>query len=403
MKFRIFPNEEEKVKIHKMLNQYRWYYNAILQIFYDSNMEDPNKILEKNKYSMYDMRDLLNKHSYERGHDGCCAWQSFNYDEERNSIPIPSWWEGQVHSRLPRGAVCKFTSSLNSAISNFKTGNIKKLELKYRSSKNPTDYLHFEDKSYPTFINKIKSHFWFRSKDHKRTTFSFANLQRKRSLEIIYEKETDRYFLHTPVETNFFPEEDLRSEKQATLNFKGERVISLDPGVRKFMVGYDPQGFAVFIGDRACSKLTKLLLEIDKRISLGEDSKKQIRYVKNLVNELHWKTISFLIENYDFIMLPDFRVQQMIKGKKLPKMVKRLMMMFSFHTFKERLMYKCKAYNKTLMIVDESYTSCTCGNCGIINRNLKSSETFECECGLNLDRDVNGARNIFLKNLKTQR
>ena len=32
-----------------------------------------------------------------------------------------------------------------------------------------------------------------------------------------------------------------------------------------------------------------------------------------MVEELHWKTISFLLENYDVIILPDFRVSQMIK------------------------------------------------------------------------------------------
>ena len=59
----------------------------------------------------------------------------------------------------------------------------------------------------------------------------------------------------------------------------------------------------------------------------------QQRYVKNLVNELHWKTISFLIKNYDVILLPDFRVKQMVKGRKLAKITKRLMMMFSFYKF----------------------------------------------------------------------
>ena len=62
------------------------------------------------------------------------------------------------------------------------------------------------------------------------------------------------------------------------------------------MVGYDPQGSSIFIGDKASIKLTKLLLEIDKRISKSKPTQSQQRYVKNLVDELHWKTISFLIK-----------------------------------------------------------------------------------------------------------
>lgn len=183
------------------------------------------------------------------------------------------------------------------------------------------------------------------------------------------------------------------------MNQNEERIVSLDPGVRKFLVGYDPKGSSIFFGDGASKILTKLLLEIDKRIENNLDTRKQQGYVKNLVSELHWKTCSFLVKHYDTILLPDFRVQQMVRGRRLSKMTKRLMMMFSFHTFKEKLAYKCKIYGKNLIIVDESFTSCTCGRCGHIN-NVKGREQFECcECKLKLDRDVSGSRNILLKNL----
>lgn len=122
--------------------------------------------------------------------------------------------------------------------------------------------------------------------------------------------------------------------------------------------------------------------------------------MKNLVSELHWKTISFLIENYDTIILPDFRVSQMIKGKKLAKITKRLMCMFSFFSFKEKLKFKCNMYGKKLIIVDESYTSRTCGTCGFLN-NMKGKEQYKCiRCGLKIDRDVLGSRNILIKNIR---
>jgi putative transposase len=50
------------------------------------------------------------------------------------------------------------------------------------------------------------------------------------------------------------------------------------------------------------------------------------------------------------------------------------------------------------MIVDESYTSKTCGKCGTLNENLKSKKVFKCnECDLLIDRDINGARNILIR------
>jgi len=56
---------------------------------------------------------------------------------------------------------------------------------------------------------------------------------------------------------------------------------------------------------------------------------------KKLISELDWKTISFLIENYDIILLPDFRISVMIKSNKLSRMTKRLM--YSFNSFKTKL------------------------------------------------------------------
>ena len=49
-------------------------------------------------------------------------------------------------------------------------------------------------------------------------------------------------------------------------------------------------------------------------------------------------------------------------------------------------------------------TSKTCSCCGKLNYNLGSSEVFVCkECEMRIDRDVNGARNILIKNIKNPR
>ena len=103
-----------------MMEQFRWYYNSILTIVYTTYGRD--KILDKRKYSNYTVRDLMRKYKYTEETYGNLIFKDFVYDEDRNEIPIPPWWEdaGQVHSRVPRGAVGKFVSSLNSAISNFK-------------------------------------------------------------------------------------------------------------------------------------------------------------------------------------------------------------------------------------------------------------------------------------------
>ena len=392
---RLFPTQEEKKKLESMFEQFRWYYNSTLTIVYNHYGHD--HILDKRKYSNFSIRNLLRKYEYKEETVDNLTFQSFEYDKNRNTPLIPPWWSknNDVHSRLPRGASDKFTSSLNSAISNYNNKNIGSFNMKFMRKKKPTEYLHFEDYHFPSFIRSIKSNYWFTSKDGRRERISFSDMPQDKGLEIIYEKKTGKYFLHYPVERDWFPEKDRRNDNQVKFVFKGDRVISLDPGVRKFLVGYDPTGNSIFIGENAHVDLTRLLYEIDEST---EDNYHLWKKLKNLVSELHWKTITFLIENYDTIILPDFRVSQMIRSKKLARITKRLMCMFSFFSFKEKLKYKCDMYGKKLIIVDESYTSCTCGRCGKIN-DTKGDEIFHCtSCELIVDRDVAGSRNIFIKN-----
>ena len=75
-----------------------------------------------------------------------------------------------------------------------------------------------------------------------------------------------------------------------------------------------------------------------------------------------------------------------------------LMQNLSFYKFKTKLQSLCNKRGCNLYIVDESYTSKTCGKCGELNNNLKGSKIFKCtKCNLVIDRDWNGARNILLK------
>ena len=428
LKIRIFPTQKEVEKLLPMFDQQRWYYNAMLEITYDHYFK--NGKFTKNKYSYEALRDLMRKHTYfdERNDYNDLVFRGFDFNEETSQIPIPEWWDRKdIHSRVPRGAVAKFTSSLNSALSNFKNGNIKKFKMDFRTKKAPLQMLHFEDKGFPSWIRKIKSKYWFTSKEGKKTFISYSDIGSQKGLEVIHEKETNKFYFHVPIARDWFPKEDRRNENQVNpVGPKRNRVIALDPGIRKFLTGYDPEGKCFFLGEGAHRKIVSTFKKIDKLQSENDtkDSPSisselrsdEMKYgftthissfnlwqrMKNLVSELHWKCASFLVKNYDAILLPDFRVQQMViktkSGVRLGRLTKRLMNMFSFYKFKVKLAYKCKEYGKKLLIVDESFTSCTCGNCGNITR-LKGKEVYNCgRCNLEIDRDINGARNILIKN-----
>ena len=123
--------------------------------------------------------------------------------------------------------------------------------------------------------------------------------------------------------------------------------------------------------------------------------------IKNYINELHWKTINYLTKNYEIIFIGNMSSKKIISNENhLNKMTKRITQAYSFYKFKERLKYKCFTTNTKYKLVDESYTSKICSNCGSVNEELGNKKIFNCSiCKIVMDRDTNGSRNILLKGL----
>lgn len=392
LKMRLFPTETQKTNLKLMFEQFRWYYNETVSLVRKSVGEEKSR----KQLSYITIRDkIVSKYHYTEDYckHGDIVFVDTVFDDDNNKIPVPSWWEGKMHSRIPRGAIKQFSSSWNSAVTNTKG---KPFEMKTKNKKDDTENVYFEDSSFPSELRNIDSKYWFSDKSRKRKHISFADIWRStkhRGIEIIHEKPTGRYFLHYPIDRTWYPSDDRRNENQITSS-ESNRIISLDPGVRKFLVGYDPLGKSVIVGNRARNHLLSLLKKEDKGKTFeGRE------HIKNMVRELHWKTIRYLVSNYDTIMFSDFRVSNMVKRDNLNDDTKRLLLAFSFHAFKLRLQYKCDMHGKKLIIVDESYTSKTCGKCGFLN-DVGSDEEYHCvKCGLVGDRDVLASRNIMLKNI----
>ena len=201
-------------------------------------------------------------------------------------------------------------------------------------------------------------------------------------------------------------------------------IISLDPGVRTFMTAYDPDESKVFNwGQSDISKIYKLCYIQDqlqrkmdtlpqeiyhrsrKKFVIRKRWYKNFERIHNLVDQLHKNLCKWLVENYSTILLPKFETSKMVKkpGRNINSKTARSMMTWSHYRFQQRLISKAREYpHVNVLIVDEPYTSKTCGNCGSINHKLGRNKTFHCPlCHVTMDRDANGARNILLKFLST--
>jgi surface protein len=94
------------------------------------------------------------------------------------------------------------------------------------------------------------------------------------------------------------------------------------------------------------------------------------------------------------------RMSKINKSRKFTKKHRFVLNSLSHYKFKEHLKHKCKEYNCEFQTVTEEYTSKCCSQCGILSDTYKYRTKMCPYCGYTCDRDINGSRNILLKNHK---
>lgn len=109
-------------------------------------------------------------------------------------------------------------------------------------------------------------------------------------------------------------------------------------------------------------------------------------------NAIHEAT-SQIVEKYDKVVIEDLNVAGMQKNRNLSQAISDV----SFSEIRRQLAYKCLWAGKELVIADRFFASSkTCSCCGHKKKELKLSERiYKCDnCGLEIDRDLNAAKNL---------
>ena len=211
---------------------------------------------------------------------------------------------------------------------------------------------------------------------------------------------------------------EIRSENQAPQWKSNEDgILSLDPGVRTFSTGYSPSGIAFEWGKGDIGRIYRLCYALDKlqskwsqsdvrhrkRYKMKRAARRIRKKIRNLVDELHKKFVKWIVEQYHTVLLPEFQTQKMARraDRRIGSKTARAMLGWSHYRFKQRLLNKTREYPWCKIIIcDEHHTSKTCGKCGYLHQKLGSSKTFKCpQCNVEMDRDINAARNILLRYL----
>lgn len=191
------------------------------------------------------------------------------------------------------------------------------------------------------------------------------------------------------------------------------RLVALDPGVRSFMTFFSETSFG-WLGNESNLYIQKLCFRLDKIVSqiAKSQSRRKRRLkkaahrlrckIKNLVKELHHKTARFLVNNFDVILLPTFETSQMVSKSRRKLRNKSVRQMLTLSHFEFKAFLKWKAWEQSKVVIDcnEAYTSKTVSWTGEIVKNLGGATTIKsASTGLKMNRDLNGARGIFLRAL----
>jgi IS605 OrfB family transposase len=209
----------------------------------------------------------------------------------------------------------------------------------------------------------------------------------------------NNWFLLAPIKT-----------KEDKLDQKDE-YCALDPGVRSFQTIYSEKSVEQIKINKETIKNYQVKLDHfkslrDKKLIRKSSFKRKERRIynkiNNLIDELHHKTINYLTKQYKYIIIPSFESQDMVKSSK-NRFLNRNLLQLKHYKFQQRLKSKCDIRGCHMEICTEEFTSKTCGRCGILN-DVKDKDVYTCSnCKLVIDRDVNGARNIFIKVLNQRK
>jgi len=420
-KIRIYPNAKQKLFFYKCFGTTRFIYNKVVEYVNNTYRNDIEKLLIKKQKGCINITNekqccqtiddnskfFCNKHKKNKIKYSIKVnlphLRKATMSSDKDLSPEFMWLK-EIPYDTRQLAIKDFCTAYKAAISNFKANNIDHFKFTYKNKKKPSQIFHIDKNAINSSLNLFRRRKIGKLRTRKRMkkwiTKNIKNIEC--DCKIIRYKPNQYYLLLTKKQTFKI--------KKANFN-----IVSLDPGVRTFQTFYSPDGISGKLGDNIIKdRLENNYNKIDKFTSLTTKvkgkTKANIRKriflsrtkVKNIVSDMHWKVCKFLCENFQTIITTNFKIKQMTKKstRNINNRSCRDMYSLSHYLFSERLKYSCKKYDRNLIVASEEYTSKTCGSCGTIDSKLGSNKFYNCKtCGLKIDRDINGARNILLKTL----
>jgi putative transposase len=348
---------------------------------------------------LYNCAKELKENSYKNG----VILNNYDLQKQLTEAKKEIDFLNEVHSQTLQSMLDRLDNAYKKYFKELKSGLVDKKKKQYIKKKSKNDGVINYNK-----LNNLCKPKWLSKKHHNSIPFKSIKLGDNgfilpkfgkvkvfefKELNVILKtanivKEADGYYLKIVVDTLI--------NKKSIDNRDNQSICGIDMGLKYFAVTSDGEYFEN--PKHLFKHLDKLRVEnrkLSRMDKKGKNYQKQVNKLQKIYLKIkrcrldhHHKITSYLAENYDYVVVEDLNISDMVRNKNLSKHI----LDSSWGLFFELLKQKTEVIS-----VDPKYTSQKCSNCGHISKeNRKTQEKFKCvECGHESNADYN-ASNIIL-------